>query len=217
MSAPVGPGRILIDVVLDDRGRVASVTLDSSRPAGMARLFIGRPAQDVPALASQLFSICGFSHGVASQLAIAAARGEKPQDRQVFSFVIGLAAERLSESLRASALGWPRRRGKSEAVSRVATPLCEAMESARLLIAAARRGDAWKCRAALARAAERIADAATRFGLQTAAPHAPEPGSVFAAMMGEAQMDAAFRTCDPDVITSADDPVIAAALRDRGA
>jgi hypothetical protein len=95
-----GSGAISIRVEIADE-RICSVRIESSRPTGLPRLFLGRPAREAPILAGRLFALCGRAHGIASAAAIAAARGERwtfdPESRA------GLLAERISESLRSSA------------------------------------------------------------------------------------------------------------------
>lgn len=217
MNALAGPGAIRVDVETDARERVASLALQSSRPVGLGQVFVGRAAGDAPALAGQLFSLCGFSHATAARLAISAARGQQAGAADAFSTVVGLAAEQIAESLRSIALGWPSLDESAE-VSRVAAPLREATQAARLILAAAGRGEAHARRAELAPAAERLSTAAECFGLHSATPQAPAPGSLFAARMEEAQADAFIPAQAPDALRPADDAAVAQALqkgRDR--
>lgn len=107
MNALAGPGAIRVDVETDARERVAALAVHSSRPVGLGQVFVGRAAGDAPALAAQLFSLCGFSHAAAARLAISVARGREAVASDVFSTVVGLAAEQVVESLRSVAVGWP--------------------------------------------------------------------------------------------------------------
>jgi uptake hydrogenase large subunit len=217
MSALDGPGAIRIGVDIDEAGRVASVFVNSSRPAGLARIFPGRPAREIPALAAQLFSLCGFSHGAAARLAVAAARGEALDAAAQFSVVVGLAAEQASESLRSTALGWPRA-GESADMAGAAAPLREAMSAARLIMAIAARGEALSRRGELIAPAKAIAAAAALLGLRSEAPDGLAPGSFFAAIMAEARADAFVSPQVPDALQQADDAAVTEALqkgRDR--
>lgn len=95
----LGPGALSIVAALA-ADRICSVRVRSSRPTHLARLFIGRPARDIPLLAERLFSLCGAAHGFAAARAIAAARGETapaPRDPRA------LDREGVAETLRASA------------------------------------------------------------------------------------------------------------------
>ncbi len=105
-----GPGKITLTVVVgrgddDGLGRVEAVRVGSSRPVGFSStLFVGRPADEVPALVGRLHALCGLSHATASAMAIAAARGEDA-DRVMAERFDGLAAERLGEHLRSIFMG----------------------------------------------------------------------------------------------------------------
>lgn len=213
MNALAGPGAICVDVETDASGRVASLAVHSSRPAGLGQVFVGRLGEDAPALAGQLFSLCGFSHAAAARLAIFAARGEATVTADVFSVAVGLAAEEIAESLRSIALGWPSLEGSAE-IARVAAPLREAMSAARLISTAAGRGEAHARRAELALAAERLSNASERLGLQSSAPQRPTPGSLFAARLAEAQAETFVEAQAPDALRPADAAAVAQALRE---
>ena len=58
-------GGVTIDIAVADR-RVRSVHIESTRPTNIARLFIGRPVDDIPVLAERLFSLCGRSYRLAA-------------------------------------------------------------------------------------------------------------------------------------------------------
>ncbi len=212
MSALAGPGAIRIGADVDTDGRVTSVFVNSSRPAGVARIFRGRGPQEVPRLAGQLFSLCGFSHGAAAQLAIAAARDEELSAAAQFSVVVGLAAEQAVESLRSMALGWPQA-GESMDMAPAAAPLREAMSAGRLVMAIAARGEAWAQCAELGAPVRAIEEAARSLGLRCEAPDAPERESFLAAVMAQAQADAFLRPHAPDALERVDDIFVIESLR----
>jgi uptake hydrogenase large subunit len=201
VTALLQPGAIRIGVAIDGEGRATEVLVRSGRPIGVARLFIGRPAADVPALARSLFSLCGFAHGVAARRAIAAAQGQQAE-AQDFE-IVGLAAERLAESLRATLLGWP---GIAEEPARFGQPLREAVASARLLMADPAPGEADA-------AVERLAAAVEALGVTRSQPAAPTPGSVFADMLAEAEADDFLQPAPLDALAPADDAAVIRALR----
>ncbi|MGJ0508665.1 MAG: nickel-dependent hydrogenase large subunit [Methylocystis sp.] len=201
MSGPLHPGAIRISVQGDGQGRVADVCLQSSRPAGATRLFLGRPAQGVPTLAGSLFSLCGLAHGAAARLALSAAADDPPMgaDRGA-----GVAAERLVETLRATALGWP---SLSLNMLTIAGPLRDAMTAARALNAGGASFDP-------ARALETLEKAVAAFGLGS---DRPAPGSFFDAMLSEARSERIARAVAPDALVPADDMTVIHALRAGGA
>lgn len=198
MSLP-HPGAIRIGVATDEAGRIASVDLRSSRPAGVGRLFVGRNADDAPRLAASLFGLCGFSHGVAARRAIAAAGGDPvaPTDD-----AIGLMAERLAETLRATVLDWP---GAPSDRTSLAAPLREAMMAARALMS--RQASAVNPAPLL----ERLEAAVAACGLR---PDASEADGFFGALMGEARAETLGALQTPDALAPVDDAAVIAALRD---
>lgn len=103
MTSSVGSGVLTIKAAISD-GHVRAAEIVSTRPYSMARLFIGRRADEAPVLAGRLFSLCGYSHSTASSLAIAAARGKPIKDK---SFAVGVLAERLGDMFRSLVMGWP--------------------------------------------------------------------------------------------------------------
>lgn len=102
MTATVGSGAFTIRAALAD-GRIRAAEIVSTRPSSLSRLFVGRPAAQAPVLAGRLFSLCGYSHAVASSLAIAAAQGQDVKG----GFAVGLLAERLGDYFRSLVMGWP--------------------------------------------------------------------------------------------------------------
>lgn len=215
MSAHSGPGAIYIGVETDAEGCVASASVRSNRPVGLGRLFIGRPPQEVPALARQLFSLCGFAHGAAARFAISAARGEGSTPHETFSDIVGALAEYCAESLRSAALGWPRIDGAPALVD-AAAPLREALVAARAIMTAAAQGNAFVRRAELLPAAQIIAEAARALGLPEAGKGASEPQGLFAEILAEARADAFLHPSEPDALQSVDDAAVAQAIERNG-
>lgn len=215
MSAHSSPGTIHIGVETDAAGRVSSVTLLSTRPTGLGRVFIGRPPQEAPKLARQLFSLCGFAHAAAARLALASARGEALTPSETFSIAVGLLAETCAESLRSTALGWPRE-GRPEALAEAATPLREAMAAARLIMSTAAADGAFPERRTLSSAAKTLIDAARALGLDAAGTGAPAADSLLGAIMAEARGDAFLFSAEPDALQPADDVSVALAIERNG-
>jgi uptake hydrogenase large subunit len=199
VTAPLRPGAIRIGVALGRDGQVADVRLRNSRPVGVARLFAGRPGAEIPALAMSLFSLCGFSHGVAARRAIAAARGTPVAGDA--SEARGLAAERLAETLRATLLGWPGAVGDG----RIGAPLRETVAAARVLMAGVAGEEARG-------AATRIGAAVAALGLRPERPEAPAPGSVLADLLAAAQTEDFLQPQPLDALTPADDAAVLRAL-----
>ena len=78
----LGPGALsIVADIADDR--VCSVRVVSSRPTHLTRLFIGRPAKEIPILAERIYSLCGLSHAIAATRAIAEARRAASRARTI--------------------------------------------------------------------------------------------------------------------------------------
>jgi uptake hydrogenase large subunit len=195
------PGVIRIGVAIDADGRTTEVRIRSDRPIGVARLFVGRPAADVPALSRSLFSLCGFAHGVAARRAIAAAQGAPGSTRRAET--VGLAAERLAESLRASLLGWP---GIAEEPTRFGAPLREVVGAARTLMTDPAPAEAET-------AAARLEAAVAALGVAQSQSPTPSPGSVFADIQAEAAVEDFLCPASLDALAPADDAAVICALR----
>ncbi len=212
MNALSGPGAIRFGVETNAEECVSSATLLSRRPVGFGRIFIGKRADETPAVAAQLFSLCGFSHGAASRLALAAASGRAETLSERFSIAIGLSAELIVESLRSMALGWPRADG-AEAAARAAAPLRDALRAARVIHAAAMSGDALARRVELVSPAGAILEAAARLGWRQETPDAPATGSLLAATMKEAAAADFLPPNAPDALLPVDDHAVIETLR----
>jgi hypothetical protein len=215
MNMAIGPGAIVIAVVLAG-GRVCSVQVHSTRPVGLARVFHGRPVEDIPVLAERLFTLCGFSHAVAAKGAIDAALARAPNASDRFSGTIGLLAERVCESLRSCVIGWPLREAVNRQLAQATLPLRDAIVSAREIMAAARSGLAHARRRELVPVADRLAGAAAALGLVREVGE-PVPGSFVAGIMAEVSEETAFLPHAPDPLSSADDLHVVAELRSGGA
>lgn len=213
----LGPGAIsIVAEVADDR--ICSVRVVSSRPVHLTRLFIGRPAQEIPMLAERLYSLCGLSHAMAATQAIAAARGEAramPRAPQT----IGLLCERLSEALRSSATT-AMNRGDAAALDGPAIrPLREILSLTRELTVVAMSGLSKTPNSSATTLIERICAAAEELGLHRrldAASAPPRTGSWFGELWKEMQGDAGFAADIPDALGAEDDAAILMGLRQDG-
>ncbi|MGO9005806.1 MAG: nickel-dependent hydrogenase large subunit [Beijerinckiaceae bacterium] len=215
MNMTIGPGAIVIATILAG-GRVCSVQVHSTRPIGLARVFHGRPVEEIPALAERLFTLCGFSHAVAAKGAIDAALARVPSASDRFSSTIGLLAERVSESLKSCVIGWPLPDAVNQQLVEAMLPLRDAIVSAREIMAAARSGLCHARRRELVPVADRLAGAVAALGLAGEAGE-PMPGSFLAGIMAEVCEETAFLPCTPDPLSSADDLDVVAELRSGGA
>jgi coenzyme F420-reducing hydrogenase alpha subunit len=193
----LGPGAISIVAELAD-DRVCSVRVRSSRPMRLTRLFLGRPAAEIPPLAGRLFSLCGLSHAFAASCALAAARGTQPNAAP--QNLVALDCERLAETLRALA-----------AMAEDAVPpaaLREALALTRELAAgqsADRRGIVARLRAETA-----------TLGL----PHDPASAAPAAAPFGELwralERSPAIAATAPDALRPEDDAFVLEGIKTRG-
>lgn len=212
MNAISGPGTVHIGVETDAEGNVSSVSLLSNRPAGLGRLFAGRSPRDVPALARQLFSLCGFAHGAAARLTLAAACGEAPPPDELFRLFIGSRAEYAAELLRSTALGWPAQSGGLD-LSQAAAPVRDAIAAARIMMAPIQQGQS--SAPLLGSATDALARAWEALGLRNGSE--PAGGSFLHAMVEEARADPFLMPREPDALLPADDEAVAQALRKGGA
>ncbi len=103
MTIEAGSGALTIKAAVSD-GHVRAAKILSTRPVSVSRLFVGRPAREAPVLAGRLFSLCGYSHTIASRLAVATSMNA---DLSHQGFALGLLAERIGDSVRALVMGWP--------------------------------------------------------------------------------------------------------------
>ncbi|PWB81276.1 MAG: nickel-dependent hydrogenase large subunit [Methylocystaceae bacterium] len=220
MSAPsnfgaLGPGAIsIVAEIADDR--ICSVRVASSRPTNLPRLFIGRPAQEIPILAERLYSLCGLSHAVAATRAIAAARGEAPAP-QCGSLGVGLLCERVSESLRSSATTAANGGAASALDASALRPLREILSLTRELatLAMAPAASTAASRAAFTHLIARIRAAVGELGLD--GPDAsPRKGSWFGDLWKEMGRGPSLAVDVPDALADEDDAAILDGLRQAG-
>lgn len=221
MSAPrgfgaLGPGAISIVAEVAD-ARICSVRVVSSRPVQLTRLFIGRPAQEVPVLAERLYSLCGLSHALAATRAIAAAHGEPPAIERGSNRILGLLCERLSEMLRSSATSAVSRGGAYALDEACLRPLREILSLTRELTASASLSAAPDN--SPTPLIERICVAAETLGLQQrreAACAPPPKGSWFGRLWEEMADDPGFAANVPDALAAEDDATILDGMRRDG-
>ena len=199
MTFALGAGTIRINVRIA-RGRVCAVEVSASRPQGLARLFVGRRPEEAPALAGQLFSLCGFSQSVAARLALLGAAGDAMGVDECRLAAFGLLAERVFETLRAFVIAWPSDAVKAGAAE--AGFLREALAASHEILARVRSG---QCDDSLFDApVARLATAARGLGI-CETDREPAAGSVCAAILGETRRDQIFRRRRADALQGADD------------
>ena len=213
MTAGIDPGSVTIDIAVADR-RVRSVHIESTRPTNIARLFIGRPVDDIPVLAERLFSLCGRSHRLAAARAAAAALDRPVDQARRTADAIGLAAERIAETLRGTVLG---QAAPPAAIDPdVAMLLREALSAARTLMM---HGLSEGKHSAVHGPAlvERLSEAMQRLGVPPAAADlSPDPSTPIGRLLQEAERETVFLARTPDMLTEADDSDVIDALRTYG-
>jgi hypothetical protein len=185
-----GAGAISIAVETAD-DRICSVLLRSSRPAGLARLFRGRPAEEAPLLAERLHALCGVAHGHAAAAAIAAARGRRARPSSATN--IRLLSERIGETLRSSAAmtGAP-----------PPQPLRDLLSLTRAISLDPRRADGGALEAL-----------ALALGL---GEHSPRPDTLFGALWRACATESTPAAETPDALAARDDATVLAGLRRDG-
>jgi hypothetical protein len=195
-----GSGAIVIRAEIAD-DRVCSVRIDSSRPVRLPRLFLGRPAHEAPILAGRLFALCGQAHALASDAAIAAARGARsapgPGGRA------GLLAERFAETLRSSA---------------AMTDAATATRPLRAALSATREFGGAQTKEQRSACARRICDEAAELGLRIESENVtpPERSTLFGRLWRECESAPEFSAAPPDALRVEDDDAILAAMRRDG-
>ncbi len=196
MIPALDPGAITVTAEIVEE-RVRRVSIASARPQGVARLFVGQPAEAVPGEARRLFALCGTAHAAAASHAIAAAldRPAKPDPGERKA----LAAERLSELLRATVLD-----AGATLDPDTAGHLRNALSALRALSAA---GMVQKPEGATAR----LAEALRCLGLSGC--NAADPTTALGRLQREGEAEATFLPQQPDALTSADDETVIAAVR----
>jgi Ni,Fe-hydrogenase I large subunit len=97
-----------IDIRLDvTRGRVASVTIGSTRPVRAAQVLSGRSPSEAQRLASLLFPVCGVAQGVACARALDAALGRAAGPRLEALRDVACLAEAAVSHVWQLAIAWP--------------------------------------------------------------------------------------------------------------
>jgi hypothetical protein len=102
-------------------GRVARVTIRSTRPLATARVVVGRRVGEAARLVPRLYSVCANAQGAASASALAAARGQPPSPSSLAAQAFAVALENLQEDLRRLLMDIPRVLGELPQVAPVAT------------------------------------------------------------------------------------------------
>jgi hypothetical protein len=187
-----GAIRIELDLAA---GLVCAAAIRSSRPFGLARLFEGRPAVEAAPLAGRLFSLCSRAQSAAAGAAIRAATNAPADAETLRREAIGVAAERLFETLRALTMAWP---GRAAFARRIGPPLRDAALAAASL---ARQGG----REAL----DALRASADRIGL---GDETPAPDSPFAHILRQCAKARPLALTPPDALAPEDDAAVAEAL-----
>jgi uptake hydrogenase large subunit len=216
MSVAIGPGTLRVNAVLA-AGRVRAVDIESSRPIGLGRYFHGRDPDAVPSLAGQLFSLCGFSHRVAAEAAIAAAQTRAVAADRRRDWCVGLLAERIGELLRACVLGWPQTPRLTGTVTAAAAALRTALSQTRELIGAASAGRVAQSRQTLLASVETLGAMLRQLGVPVEDEAVPAAGSIFALLREDVVSHDVFAAAAPEGLQPSDDAAVVRALRLGGA
>jgi coenzyme F420-reducing hydrogenase alpha subunit len=216
----LGPGGLSIAAEIAD-DRVCSVRVVSSRPTRLTRLFIGRPAEEIPILAERIFSLCGLSQAVAATRAIAAARGETSGAQNIRAQSIALLSERISESLRSSVTLALHENDAMRLDAAAMRPLAEVFSLTRDLLALAKtdRLSATSDRAAVMSIVEKIGARVQKLelpGHPDMLGARPAAGSWFQQLWTQIVCDEGFAALVPDALDADDDAAVLARLRSGG-
>jgi hypothetical protein len=174
-------------------------------------MFVGRRPEDAPALAGQLFSLCGFSQSIAARLSVLRAAGLAMDSEERRRAAAGLLAERAFETLRALVLHWPSTRTMNIAATS-AGHLREALAASQKIIAEARDGGL--AIDELIPPATRLEQAAFALGIPREGD-APVSGTLCAAILDETRQERVFPRRRPDALTSGDDGQVLDRLVDK--
>jgi len=101
-------------------GRIARVSIRSTRPLATARVVVGRRAGDAAALVPRLYSVCARAQGAASASALESAAGRPPSPAMSAARSFAVALENLQEDLRRLLIGVPTAIGQAAIVEPVA-------------------------------------------------------------------------------------------------
>lgn len=216
----LGPGALsIVAEVADDR--VCSVRVVSSRPTHLTRLFIGRPAEEIPVLAERIYSLCGLSHAIVATRAIAEARAEGSRAQGDQAQGVALLSERISEILRSSVTLALHENDALRLDAGAMRPLAEVFSLTRDLLALAKtsRLSAAPDRDSSRSIIEKIAARARILGLPgdpDMLGARPAAASWFGLLWTEFDRDEGFAAHVPDVLDADDDPAVLARLRSDG-
>jgi Ni,Fe-hydrogenase I large subunit len=101
-------------------GRIARVSIRSTRPLATARVVVGRRAADAAALVPRLYSVCARAQGAASASALESAAGRPPSPARIAARAFAVALENLQEDLRRLLIDVPKAIGQAAMVDPVA-------------------------------------------------------------------------------------------------
>lgn len=212
-TATVDPGTITIEVELAN-GRVHAVTINSTRPHTIAQVFVGRSVDEVPTQVERLYSLCGRSHGLAAARAAAAIFDRPTSPARRASDTIGLAAERIAETLRGTVLGGLTVHPATIDPA-IAVPLREGLSAARTLIMHGLSNGKHSSEQSPG-LVNRLAETLDKLGFPTQPDGAPEPDTPVGRLLQEAEGETAFQARSPDMLTESDDLDVIEALRMDG-
>lgn len=213
----LGPGALSIAAEIAD-GRICSVRVASTRPTNLARLFIGRPAEEAPLLAERIFSLCGASHRVAAARAIAAARDAPICMRRIEAETFALLADRISGTLHSNMVLALHGGDAALDVGRIRT-LGEILSLARDLSATALEKSASATRAAIRPLIRNICLLGRRHALpvrRDGVGLAPAEEFLFAPLKRAFSSCNGFAANVPDSLCAADDAEILESIRRDG-
>ena len=107
MTSPVcgTDGLLSIHLALE-AGRIAAVDVGSTRPLGVARIFLGKPVGEVLATLPLLYSVCATAQAAAAVAAVETALCIRPSEPQRRAREALLLAENAREHLVRCLLGW---------------------------------------------------------------------------------------------------------------
>lgn len=111
---PDAIGDICGDIRLRARaeaGVISAVDITSTRPTDVARLFIGKPVEEMCASVGRVFSLCGTAQTIAALLACEAALGIGSAPGVQAARGLARLAEMLTQTTMRLALHWPRALG----------------------------------------------------------------------------------------------------------
>ena len=107
MTSPVYGTEGMLTMRLElDAGRITAVDVGSTRPLGVARIFLGKPVGEVLATLPLLYSVCATAQAAAAVAAVETALCIRPSEPQRRAREALLLAETAREHLVRCLLGW---------------------------------------------------------------------------------------------------------------